>query len=257
MLLQEAPKATSSPKRGQILQTAEAPKALLYTTSGKAPSEQLPELLASLLPSARPPPSRSPPQIRRHPPPSLRAAPPAALLLATFNGLHPSSARRPPPPELRPPATSAELHPTDPPSTRALPASTRAPTDSTRAHPDVPLHSRPASRAASSGCLHPSSARRSPLPSSAQRIHPRPPPRPGSSARRPPLPGSPSPLRGLTHRCPSPPRGLPRRGAAAPSLRAACPADAPPLCLDRRAAILAKSSLEKLPQTAQLAFSKS
>jgi len=211
LLLQEAPKATSSPKRGQILQTAEAPKALLYTTSGKAPSEQLPELLASLLPSVRPPPSRSPPQIRRHPPPSLRAAPPPALLLATFNGLHPSSARRPPPPELRPPATSAELHPTDPPSTQALPASTRAPTDSTRAHPDVPLHSRPASRAASSGCLHPSSARRSPLPSSAQRIHPRPPPRPGSSARRPPPPGSPSPLRGSTHRCPSPPRGLPGR----------------------------------------------
>jgi len=54
LLLQEAPKATSSPKRGQILQTAEAPKALLYTTSGKAPSEQLPELLASLLPSAPP-----------------------------------------------------------------------------------------------------------------------------------------------------------------------------------------------------------
>ena len=123
---------------------------------------------------------------------------------------------QPPPPELRPPAASTELRPTDPPSTRALPASTRAPTDSTRAHPDVPLHSRPASRAASSGCLHPSSARRSPLPSSAQRIHPRPPPRPGSSARRPPPPGSPSPLRGSTHRCPSPPRGLPRRRPSPP-----------------------------------------
>ena len=93
LLLQEVPKATSSPKRGQILQTAEAPKALLYTTSGKAPSEQLPELLASLLPSARPPPSRSPPQIRRHPPPSLRAAPPAALLLATFLSARPTHRR--------------------------------------------------------------------------------------------------------------------------------------------------------------------
>ena len=237
-------KPRAPPKRGQILQTAEAPKALLYTTSGKAPSEQLPELLASLLPSAHPPPSRSPPQIRRHPPPSLRAAPPAALLLATFNGLHPSSARRPPPPELRPPATSAELHPTDPPSTRALPASTRAPTDSTRAHPDVPLHSRPASRAASSGCLHPSSARRSPLPSSAQRIHPRPPPRPGSSARRPPPPGSPSHLRGSTHRCPLPSARLAR---PTPLLSAwtASPPSSP------------KAPLEKLPQTAQLAFSKS
>ena len=109
LLLQEAPKATSSPKRGQILQTAEAPKALLYTTSGKAPSEQLPELLASLLPSARPPPSRSPPQIRRHPPPHR---PPFARPHRRLFSSPPSSPHGPPTggsPPCRPPLRAASL----------------------------------------------------------------------------------------------------------------------------------------------------